>query len=308
MRWEDERYVRVYTRDTTDWLALSFDAQALFLMLLRKVDRAGLLPLGKHGKRGAAIAVGHPQNWERIAPAFEELLADGCVTLTSDGTRLLVPNFLAAQEARASDKARQSKSRELDRDTAAAESVTPRDTPSRLVTECHTPSHAVTGGHATSQIVTPSLAVPCLAVPSRAEDLPPASRSVPEQATLLPGVNRPKPRKAKAEAPGDPRHKPLLDALYDAGWTIAGGRGAKAVTNLLARADEREATSGTAAPAEVLRRAAIARSRTSFPLVRELVELESKWTHFESDTGLPNLTKGSVRAELMDHTKPQEPF
>ena len=35
MRWEDERYVRVYTRDTPGWLSLSFDAQAL--LFLKKV-------------------------------------------------------------------------------------------------------------------------------------------------------------------------------------------------------------------------------------------------------------------------------
>ena len=35
MRWEDERYVRIYTRDTPSWMLLSWDAQALFLQLLR---------------------------------------------------------------------------------------------------------------------------------------------------------------------------------------------------------------------------------------------------------------------------------
>ncbi|QSQ14077.1 hypothetical protein [Myxococcus landrumensis] len=166
MRWEDERYVRVYTRDTTDWLALSFDAQALFMMLLRKVDRAGLLPLGKHGRRGIAIAIGHAHEWERLESALEELLTDGCIGMTADGGTLLVRNFLAAQEARASDKARQSKARELARDVAASTAVTKRDDSSQNVTESHTPSHAVTDGHAASHAVTPSLAVPSCAVPS----------------------------------------------------------------------------------------------------------------------------------------------
>ena len=37
MDWSNERYVRVYTRDTADWLALSTDAQDLLLLLLRRL-------------------------------------------------------------------------------------------------------------------------------------------------------------------------------------------------------------------------------------------------------------------------------
>ena len=64
MRWEDERYVRLYTRDSVDWLMLSLEAQGLLALILRKLDRAGILPLGKHGGRAVAIAVGHPGRWE----------------------------------------------------------------------------------------------------------------------------------------------------------------------------------------------------------------------------------------------------
>ena len=60
MRWEDERYVRVYTRDTAELLALGWEARALFWEVLRKVDRAGLLPLGKTGVRGLAAVTGIP--------------------------------------------------------------------------------------------------------------------------------------------------------------------------------------------------------------------------------------------------------
>lgn len=188
MRWEDERYVRVYTRDTVDWLALSFDAQALFLLLLRKVDRAGLLDLGRAGKRGVAVAVGHPRDWSRLEPALEELLADGCVRLTEDGGRLLVPNFLTAQEAKASDRARQQKSRETARDVAAMQNASPRDESSHGVTDSHVSGQSITPSHAASRDVTPSRAVlshavsvtatqgPADAVPtSEHEDLPGAT-------------------------------------------------------------------------------------------------------------------------------------
>jgi hypothetical protein len=118
MNWPDERYVRVYTRDTTDWLCLSFPAQGLFCLLLRKVDRAGILPLGSKGKKGVGVAIGHAHQWAMLEPALEELLADGCVVI--QGECLVVPNFIEAQEAEASDKARSRKARERARALAAA--------------------------------------------------------------------------------------------------------------------------------------------------------------------------------------------
>lgn len=154
MRWEDERYVRLYTRDTADWLSLSFEAQGLMTLILRKADRAGILSLGRHGKRAVAIAIGHAGRWEAVAPALEELLADGCIRI--EGDKLLLPNFIEAQEAAQSDAQRQRESRAKARALAAA-GVTKRDGM----------SHAVTDGHNTSQPVTPSRAVP--SVPSRAE-------------------------------------------------------------------------------------------------------------------------------------------
>lgn len=163
MNWSDERYVRLYTRDTPDWLALSFDAQALFALLMRKVDRAGVLELGKHGKRAVAIAIGHASAWERLAPALEELLTDGCVSVHGD--KLLVRNFIEAQEARQSDRKRQAESRSRRREQLAGQrllvpDVTNRDVESQNVTESHDGSHDVTTGHSESQPVTPYRAVP----------------------------------------------------------------------------------------------------------------------------------------------------
>lgn len=157
MRWEDERYVRLYTRDTADWLVLSFEAQGLLGLIMRKVDRAGILPLGRHGTRAVAIALGHAHRWEAIAPALEELLADGCVRIQGD--TLVVPNFIEAQEAAQSDALRKRESRARARDVASAAGhpVTNRDEKSQ----------PVTSGHNSSQVVTPSRAVPCLAEPNQ---------------------------------------------------------------------------------------------------------------------------------------------
>ncbi len=259
MRWEDERWVKVYTRDTTDWLALSFDAQALFLLLLRKVDRIGSVALGKHGKRGVAVIVGHAQSWERLAPALEELLSDGCVSI-AEGV-LVIPNFCDAQEARTSDKVRQAKSRE-------SKAVTKRDAVSQNVTGSHESSHAVTRGHASSRGVTP-----------RVEE----SRREESREELLPGIAhaQPAPVKPKKREPtGDSRHGPLSAALVGLGWPHHGGRTAKALKELIALADQSPATAGDKALAEVLRRAAKAKASTGFPQVREIHELATHWGHF----------------------------
>lgn len=143
MVWSDERYVRIYTRDTADWQCLSFLAQGLFCLLLRKVDRAGVLQLGRSGHKAVAIAIGHAHQWPMLEPALEELLADGCIEIV-DGN-LVVPNFLDAQEAEASDKARAKKYREVRRDTHRSGVVTtPRSTQAPLLAESQnvTPRHA----------------------------------------------------------------------------------------------------------------------------------------------------------------------
>jgi len=212
MRWEDERYVRVYTRDTLDWQALSFEAQGLLTLVLRKVDRAGILKLGKHGKRGVAVAVGHGHRWSAVEPALEELLADGCVSIR--GEDLLIPNFIKAQEAQASDKARQAAKRERDRDKVAAqgaghlsdsakdeisavERVTDADeavTPP--VTEERHAGAVTLDGHAGGVTLDASpLAVPSRAVPSEPATTSAAQAPRPDGFALEPTKPEPKPRK-----------------------------------------------------------------------------------------------------------------
>jgi len=180
MRWEDERYVRLYTRDTGDWLFLSFDAQALMMMLLRKVDRAGILHLGKHGKQAVPVTLGHTESHDRIMAALDVLLSDGCVQV--DGEKLIIPNFIEAQEARISDAQRKRDQRERDRDVLLEKESSGKSgglSAEAHVTTGHTRSHSVTRGHAVTRQVTPSLAVPSLAVPSRAEEEGPAAAAPP---------------------------------------------------------------------------------------------------------------------------------
>lgn len=180
MRWEDERYVRIYTRDTPDWLAMQWQGRAVFYELSRKVDRSGFVPLGKSGNRGLAGCLHMPL--DVVEAGVAELLTDGCVVAVDGG--LLVRNFLEAQEARQSDGARKRTQRERARNEKrdgvghdvsraadgpdeSGQPVTKRDQVSQNVTESHEVSRAVTDGHDRSQGVTPSLAVPSRTEPDQ---------------------------------------------------------------------------------------------------------------------------------------------
>lgn len=116
LRWEDERYVRIYTRDTVSWHSLGWEAQALFLLVLRKVDRAGLLDLGKPGLRGLAAMLRMPE--DVVTRCLPLLVEDGCIEIT--GSVLVVVNFIEAQEATKSPVARQQESRLRRRDQVRA--------------------------------------------------------------------------------------------------------------------------------------------------------------------------------------------
>jgi len=147
MNWREERYVRLYVRDSVDWALWPWQARALLPLLMRRLDRSGLLPLGKHGVRGLAELVRLPV--EVVGPGLEALVADGCV-VDREGV-LEMPNFVVAQESRQSDAQRQRDSRGRAR---------------------HQPSPAVTNGHQQSPEVTDCHSVPSCAVPSCAvEDL-----------------------------------------------------------------------------------------------------------------------------------------
>lgn len=211
LRWEDERYVRLYTRDTVDWLGLSFEAQGLLALILRKVDRAGILQLGRHGKRGVAIALGHAGRWKVIEAALEELLQDGCVEV--QGSILIFRNYMEAQEAAQSDRARQREHRARARECARAKEQLMREkggletsqpqaeacqnveeemseenadstvtqenmiVPSKesepLATD--SPPSFPENGHEVSQTVTPSLAVLSLASQTNLAEFPPSA-------------------------------------------------------------------------------------------------------------------------------------
>jgi hypothetical protein len=108
VRWEDERYIRVFTRDTPAWDALGWEAQALLVQVFRKMDRTGLLALGGSGRRGLAANARMPL--DVVERALAVLLEDGVLSML--GPDIFCKNFMAAQECAKSDALRSKEKRE----------------------------------------------------------------------------------------------------------------------------------------------------------------------------------------------------
>lgn len=170
MDWSDERWVRVYTRDTTTWKLLDWRARTVLLHLLRKVDRAGVIEVGDDGLLGLAAVLELPV--DVVETGVAQLTRGAAPTVVDTGSAFVVPRFLDAQETPQSYAQRQRESRARRRDKAMRES--------RIVTE----SQSVTGGHenvrdrhTTSRDVTPRRDE---TNQTRAEDPPPAgARAIP---------------------------------------------------------------------------------------------------------------------------------
>ena len=116
--WSDESWVKLYRRDEPEWACLPIIARGMFYELMRKVDRCGMSRVGKDPAKSLAV-ICH-MTLEEARGALPLLLEDGCIRIL-DGV-LTIPNFLEAQEAKQSDRARQAKAREIRR---ASQDVTP---------------------------------------------------------------------------------------------------------------------------------------------------------------------------------------
>jgi hypothetical protein len=122
MDWSNERYVRLYTRDTVTWKLFDWQARSVLMHLLRKVDRSGVLDVGDDGIEGAAAVLELPLGL--VEAGMPQLIARG--TVVSIAGRYVLPNFLEAQEAPQSDamRAREHRAR---RRAEALRDVTNRD-------------------------------------------------------------------------------------------------------------------------------------------------------------------------------------
>lgn len=147
MNFDDERFVKIFTRDTVTWKLLGWEGRCVLLMLLRKVDRAGCVDLAS-GIEGLSLLLDLPE--EVTERGFAACLRRGCVTQRDDIA--VVPNFVRAQDSRQTDRVRQAESRARRRDSGlVSQNVT---NVTRTVTDCDQPSHAVTPSHTESHDVT----------------------------------------------------------------------------------------------------------------------------------------------------------
>lgn len=158
MDWANERYVKLFTRDTPEWLCWCWQARALWPLLIRKAERSGVIAT-KLGTKGLAALVGLPV--DVVDAGVADLLVDGCLATHELG--YVLPNYIEAQETPQSNKQRQKDSRERRRGPVGKATVSETTFMSHDVTRCHETSHDVTPRNAASQTVTPSLAKPSLA-------------------------------------------------------------------------------------------------------------------------------------------------
>lgn len=172
MNFEDEDYVRYYTRDTVSWRALGWEGQTvLALMLHGKFDRSGVFDCDGHPPESAvAIVTGLPPDVAREGLA-RILRSEAWVY--RDGM-LVWPKYIEAQTCRRSDRSRQAESRERRRLEALG----------LVVPECDGPSHGEVKRDGSSQVspgVTLSLAYPSLAEPSVVATASPPAEPAPSQ-------------------------------------------------------------------------------------------------------------------------------
>lgn len=110
MDWGNERYVRIYTRDTGDTLAIGWEGRALLWELVRKADRAGVIDDASPELLAEVTRV----PFEVVERVLPRLIERGCAEVI-DGA-LVLPNYIEAQETSRSDAARQRESRARRRD------------------------------------------------------------------------------------------------------------------------------------------------------------------------------------------------
>lgn len=147
--WSNESYARWYRADTPAWKRLHWEAQSIYGLILRKLDRAGTMPLdGLLPFEAVAEMTGAPEVvTER---ALEKIVAAGFLQINKAEDLLVDPEFLEREETPKSDAQRKRESRNHRRDRAKmSRNVTEQ---SQIVTEA---SRTVTGGHGASRPVTP---------------------------------------------------------------------------------------------------------------------------------------------------------
>lgn len=200
MDWSNERYVRLYTRDTETVLLQSWQARAVFREMLRKCDRAGVIEC-RTGPRGLAVVLNMPP--EVVVEQLPTLLADGSVATCEGG--YVLPNFIEAQEAPQSDKQRAKESRERRRDRARSPAhVTKRDSVDNRHSASHGAAKRDTPVTDRDETITERTKTSHAVTPRHTASLQPSVPSVPSQPE--PAASRARATPAAGDDPGTPGH------------------------------------------------------------------------------------------------------
>lgn len=165
MDWSNERYVRLYVRDTKTWLLLGWEGQCVLSLMLRKMDRAGVIADVKDGADLAVIFTnGMPV--EVAQTGLDRLEKQGVIEITQVG--IVMPNFIEAQEAVMSNKEKCRKYRETRRDKNRLLNSIEVSHSTPEVSEATPKVSKTTPGNTEQHRATPS-DTPCLTVPNSAE-------------------------------------------------------------------------------------------------------------------------------------------
>lgn len=273
MDFANERYVRVFTRDTMRWLMLSMEAQGLYCLMIRKADRSGVIEFGGAGKRAVAVVVGHPTRASDVESMLDELAASGLIRLADDS--LCFVDFIDSQEAVQSDRQRQKESRERRGVRSQA---------SRNVTDCHASTGRVTKCHSSLASQTSQ--------PDQPIDIPPSA-----------GVST-----GDAKGKGaDPRHGPFMAAWAEAHQThrmepaILGAADGASVKRLLKSIPK-------ATIEDIRARISIAFADSWFRVHGSLPILCSKWTSFNPLFSSTYVSPVSNKVIIDFHPETREPI
>lgn len=119
MNFEDEHYVRIYTRDTKTWLRWGWEGQCVFMATMRKLDKAGILDVDDPIE-DVALVTGLPV--EIVTAGLPRVLRSG--TFEVRNGRLVCPRYIEGQTAAKSDAQRMREHRERRRAEARGGIVT----------------------------------------------------------------------------------------------------------------------------------------------------------------------------------------
>lgn len=123
MRWEDEPWIKLYTRDTVTWRRWDWEARTVFLHLLRKVDRSGIMELGNEQDAAGAIALLIDVPPAVVDRALPQMLAGEKPSVVIRNSVVVIPAFIEAQSSSTSPSQRQRVHRERKRDYARARAL-----------------------------------------------------------------------------------------------------------------------------------------------------------------------------------------